>query len=136
VHTSCAITQASPRRETFRFPSDVIGERSGSPSSGHGVARAVAVHRGDDWTDFLAFYLLVSILSLGISVRASQPGDRSLSGPEETRRLTRAPFLGHTSGAHGSRYLAARSRDASADCARSCTRVHSYVTNTGSTGGG
>lgn len=51
----------------------------------------------NDWTNFLAFYLVVSILSSGISVPASHRGDRFLSRTEETRRLTRVRFLGHTS---------------------------------------
>lgn len=44
---------------------------------------------GNDWTNFLAFYLVVSILSPGISVLASHRGDRFLSRIEETRCLTR-----------------------------------------------
>jgi len=47
---------------------------------------------GNDWANFLAFYLVVSILSSDISIPASHWGDRFLSKTEETRRLTRASF--------------------------------------------
>lgn len=58
------------------------------------VARApgtyyVSQSIGDDWSNFLAFYLVASISSPGISVSASHRVDRSLS--EEKRGDTRSP---------------------------------------------
>ena len=86
---------------------------------------------GNDWANFLAFYLVVSILSSCISIPASHRSDRFLSRTEETRRLTRASFsVTPLFGIYRSRYYRKIGRAKilhSIACSPSC--FGSFVTN-------